>query len=105
MKKYFSLLFMVMATIISCQKFDDSEIWDKLNNHESRIAYLEEVCKNINTSIVNLQAIVTALETNDYISSASPLVTGEGYTFLFRSGKSVVIYNGKDGQNGSNGTN
>lgn len=105
MKKYFSLLFMVMATIISCQKFDDSEIWDKLNNHESRIAYLEEVCKNMNTSIVNLQAIVTALETNDYIISASPLVTGDGYTFLFRSGKSVVIYNGKDGQNGSNGTN
>lgn len=105
MKKYLSLLFMVMMTIVSCQKFDDSDIWDKLNDHETRLAYLEEVCKNMNTSIVNLQAIVTALETNDYIISASPLVTGDGYTFLFRSGKSVVIYNGKDGQNGSNGTN
>lgn len=94
---------MGMVTIVSCQKFDASDIWDKLNDHESRIAYLEEVCKNMNTNIVNLQAIVTALETNDYIISASPLVTGDGYTFLFRSGKSVVIYNGKDGQNGTNG--
>ena len=105
MKKYLSLLFVVMMTIVSCQKFDDSKIWDKLNDHETRIAYLEEVCKNMNTSIVNLQTVVTALETNDYIISASPLVTGDGYTFLFKSGKSIVIYNGKDGQNGTNGTN
>lgn len=103
MKKYLSLLFMAMVTIVSCQKFDDSEIWDKLNNHESRLAYLEEVCKNMNADIVNLQAIVTALETNDYIISASPLVTGDGYTLLFKSGKSVVIYDGKDGSNGVNG--
>ncbi len=95
---------MVVMTIVSCQKFDDSEIWDKLNNHEARLAYLEEVCKSMNSSIVSLQAIVTALETNDYVISASPLVTGDGYTLLFRSGKSVVIYNGKDGQDGSNGT-
>ena len=104
MKKYLSLLFMVMMAIVSCQKFDDSKIWDKLNDHETRIAYLEEVCKNMNTSIVNLQTVVTALETNDYIVSASPLVTGDGYTFLFKSGKSIVIYNGKDGQNGTNGS-
>ena len=103
MKKCLLLLFMAMVTIVSCQKFDDSEIWDKLNDHETRIAYLEEVCKNMNTSIVNLQTVVTALETNDYIISASPLVTGDGYTFLFKSGKSIVIYNGKDGQNGTNG--
>ena len=103
MKKYLFLLIIGMVTIASCQKFDDSDIWDKLNDHEVRIAYLEEVCKNLNTSIVNLQTLVTALETNDYIISASPLVTGDGYTFLFRSGKSVVIYNGKDGQNGTDG--
>lgn len=103
MKKYLSLLLMVLMTIMSCQKFDDSEIWDKLNDHEARIAYLEEVCKNMNTSIVNLQAVVTALETNDYIVSASPLVTGDGYTIIFKSGKSIVIYNGKDGADGIDG--
>lgn len=51
MKKYLSLLFMVMMAIVSCQKFDDSKIWDKLNDHETRIAYLEEVCKNMNTLV------------------------------------------------------
>lgn len=90
---------------LSCSKFDDSAIWDKLTNHESRISELERICKEMNAQIINLQTIVTALENNDYIISASPLVTGDGYTFIFKSGKSVVIYNGKDGVNGTNGTN
>lgn len=103
MKRLITLAIMAVCMVISCNKFDDSAIWDKLNDHENRIVYLEEVCKKMNNDIVNLQTIVTALETNDYIVNASPLATGDGYTFIFKSGKSVVIYNGKDGQNGSNG--
>lgn len=99
------LLFILLAAMaLSCSKFDDSAIWDKLTNHESRISELERICKEMNAQIINLQTIVTALENNDYIISASPLVTGDGYTFIFKSGKSVVIYNGKDGVNGANGT-
>ena len=103
MKKIFYVALAVFLSVTSCQDFDDSAIWNKLNDHESRIAYLEDVCKQINTDIVNLQTIVTALETNDYIVNASQLVTGDGYTFIFKSGKSVVIYNGKDGKDGTNG--
>lgn len=103
MKRLITLAFMAICTVISCSKFDDSAIWDKLNDHENRLAYLEEVCKKMNTDIVNLQTIVTALETNDYIVNASPLATGDGYTFIFKSGKSVVVYNGKDGKDGTNG--
>lgn len=102
MKKGFVLVLITMLAL-SCNKFDDSAIWDKLNDHEGRIAYLEEVCKTMNTNIVNLQTLVTALEANDYIINASPLVTGDGYTFTFKSGKSVVIYDGKDGVDGTDG--
>lgn len=105
MKKLIALALVVVSAVTSCNKFDDSEIWDKLNDHESRIAYLEDLCKKMNTDIVNLQTLVTALDAGDYIVNASPLVTGDGYTFIFKSGKSVVIYNGKDGVNGSNGIN
>ena len=105
MKRLITFVFMTICMVVSCSKFDDSAIWDKLNDHESRIAYLEEVCKKMNTDIVNLQTIVTALETNDYIVNASPLATGDGYTFIFKSGKSVVIYNGKDGIDGTDGKN
>ena len=103
MKRLITFALMATCLVISCSKFDDSAIWDKLNDHENRIAYLEEVCKKMNKDIVNLQTLVTALETNDYIVNASPLATGDGYTFIFKSGKSVVIYNGKDGKDGVDG--
>lgn len=103
MKKLVALFFAIFF-IASCTKFDDSDIWDKLNDHEYRIAYLEEVCKKMNNDIAKVQNIVTALETGDYIVNASPLIDGSGYSLLFKSGKSVIIYNGKDGSNGKDGT-
>lgn len=57
----------------------------------------------MNADIVNLQTLVTALESNDNIVSVSPLATGDGYTFTFSSGKSIVIYSGVNGQDGTNG--
>lgn len=100
MKRFLSLALVALSVFMSCSKFDDSEIWDKLNDHEKRIIYLEELCKRINTEVTNLQAIVTALEANDYIVNASPLAAGDGYTFVFKSGKSIVVYDGKDGADG-----
>lgn len=103
MKKFITITLLSLIAVVSCKKFDDSKIWDKLNDHENRILLLEELCKKLNADIINLQTIVTALETNDYIVNASPLATGDGYTFLFKSGKSIVVYNGKDGANGKDG--
>lgn len=94
---------MAICLATSCSEFDDSDIWDKLNDHESRIAYLEKVCNKMNADIVNLQTIVTALETNDYIVTASPLQDGSGYVLIFKSGKSIIINHGKDGVDGTNG--
>ena len=92
MKHLLKLFPVILSLLVSCNKFDDSEIWDKLNDHEKRIVYLEDLCKRMNADLVNLQTIVTALETNDYIVNASPLATGDGYSLIFKSGKSVVIY-------------
>ena len=103
MKRFITIALLTFVAVVSCKKFDDSKIWEELRDHENRIALLEELCKKLNSDIINLQTIVTALETNDYIINASPLATGDGYTFLFKSGKSIVVYNGKDGSNGSNG--
>ena len=94
---------MAICLATSCSEFDDSDIWDKLNDHEYRIAYLEEVCNKMNADIMNLQTIVTALETNDNIVNASPLQDGSGYVLIFKSGKSIIINHGKDGVDGKNG--
>ena len=109
MKKLFTYLFVAITMIIAgcCESFDDSKIWDKLDDHESRIAKLEELCKQMNTNISSLQTIVKALQNNDYVTGVTPITKdGEtvGYTITFTKSQPITIYHGKDGKDGQNGT-
>ena len=109
MKKLFTYLFVAITMIIAgcSESFDDSKIWDKLDDHESRIAKLEELCKQVNTNISSLQTIVNALQNKDYVTGVTPITTdGEtvGYTITFTKSQPITIYHGKDGKDGQNGT-
>ena len=106
MKKLFTFLLVALAlTIAGCsESFDDSKIWDKLNDLENRIAKLEELCKQMNTNISSLQSIVKALQNNDYVTGVTPITKeGEtvGYTITFTKSQPITIYHGKDGKDGS----
>lgn len=108
MKRLFAYLLVAIAlTTAGCsESFDDSKIWEKLDDHESRITALEELCKQMNTNIASLQAIITALENNDYVTSVIPVnKDGEtiGYTITFTKSNPITIYHGEDGANGENG--
>ena len=108
MKKVFTYLLVAITMIIAgcSESFDDSKIWDKLNDHESRIAKLEELCKQMNTNISSLQTIVKALQNNDYVTGVTPITKdGEtvGYTITFTKSQPITIYHGKDGKDGQNG--
>ena len=109
MKKLFAYLLVAITMIIAgcSESFDDSKIWDKLDNHESRIAKLEELCKQMNTNISSLQTIVNALQNKDYVTGVTPITkNGEtvGYTITFSKSQPITIYHGKDGKDGQNGT-
>lgn len=107
MKRLFAFVALAGAMLLaSCSEFDDSKIWDKLDNHESRISQLEELCKQMNTNISSLQTIVNALQENDYITNVSPIrKDGEviGYTITFAHSDTITIYNGTDGEDGEDG--
>ena len=108
MKKLFTYLLCAMTLIVAgcSESFDDSKIWEKLDNHENRIAKLEELCKQINANIASLQTIVAALQDNDYITSVTPITqNGEtiGYTISFTKSQPITIYHGKNGENGKDG--
>ena len=115
MKRFIlSIVIATTLTFTSCQ-FDDTNIWDKLNeygesikSHENRIAVLEELCKQMNTNISSLQTLVSALESKDYITNCSPVrKDGEiiGYTITFAHSDTITIYHGEDGTNGIDGQN
>ena len=107
MKRLFTLCAIVIAVAVSsCSKFDDTEIWDKLNDHESRITALEELCKQMNTNINALQTLVEALEKRDYVTNVSPVrKDGEviGYTISFADSDTITIYHGENGKDGADG--
>ena len=118
MKKLFSWLTVAIVVLaVGCsESFDDSGIWNKLNehsesikDHEQRISALEELCKQMNTNISALQTLVEALQKNDYITSITPITKDGvevGYTIAFAKSNPVTIYhgtNGKDGVDGADG--
>lgn len=41
----------VLAVTVSCERFDDSAIWEELKNHDERITRLEVLCKEMNSNI------------------------------------------------------
>ena len=103
MKKllYFILL---SATLLltACHK----AIWDKLDDHEKRIARLEQLCNQLNTNIASLQAIVDVINARDYVKDVRPIdENGKtiGYTISFNAHNPISIYNGKDGKDGEDG--
>ena len=92
-------------------EYDDSALTGRVDNLESRVEKLEELCKQMNTNISSLQTLVTALQDNDYITAVTPITNGGktiGYTITFKKASPITIYHGtdgKDGQDGTDGTN
>ena len=106
MKRVIPFFFLSLALCLtSC--YDHSAILEKLDDHENRIAHLEELCKEMNTNISSLQAIVDVLQNKDYVTAVAPIEKdGEiiGYTISFSKSKSITIYHGEDGSDGQDGS-
>lgn len=99
------LVIVAVLSFSSC-KYDDSALWDKINDHENRIAQLEELCNKMNTNISSLQTIISALQDNDYVTSITPVTYGDeviGYTINFSKSGPVTIYHGENGRDGIDG--
>ena len=93
------IIFITFLALTACHK----KIWDKLNDHEARIARLETLCNQFNTNISALQALVDAINARDYIKDIVPVTENGltiGYTISFNGRNPVTIYNGKNGEDG-----
>jgi hypothetical protein len=61
----------------------------------------------MNSNIEALQAIVDALQNNDYVTGVKPIYEDGkviGYTISFSKSDDVAIYHGQDGKDGVDGT-
>ncbi len=110
MKRFLFSVVLAASLILTSCKFDDSDIWDTINehtesikDHEQRILALEELCKQMNTNISALQTLVDALEKHDYITNIAPIYKDGaeiGYTISFAYSGTITIYHGQNGADG-----
>lgn len=108
MKKiYLFFLSAIMLFAVSCsESYDDSALVGRVDNLENRVAKLEELCRQMNSNILSLQTIVSALQNNDYVTGITPIIEDGveiGYTISFTKSRPIKIYHGKNGLNGEDG--
>ena len=96
---------LLLLALAGCEKYDDSALWDEVNNQAKRIAALETWQATVNGNITALQNIVTALQENDYVTKveafSSP--TPGGYYVTFTQSPQATIRNGAKGDTGDKG--
>lgn len=99
MKRIFrtALIALAAAAASACSMYDDTEIRDRLDGIDDKIASLEETVKGINSDIDALRQIVNALQQNVTIDRVE--AGTDGYVIYFSDGTTAVITNGKDGAN------
>ena len=91
---------LTLATALSCQRFDYESILEQLRDHESRIEQLEADCRRLNSNIEAMQAVLEALQSNDYVTDIVKITEAGveiGYSITFAKGGNVNIYNGANG--------
>lgn len=106
MKKILCFLFAVSVLSGCGDDYDDSALTGRVDDLENRVSKLEELCKQMNTNISSLQALINALQDNDYITGVTPITKdGEtiGYTISFAKRAPITIYHGEDGKDGQDG--
>lgn len=101
MKKIFIYIMTTAAMAAACQEYDHTPIWDELREHEERIEMLEEECNRLNSNISALQAVLEAVQANDYVTDITKIMEDGvevGYSMTFAKGGTITIYHGSDGQ-------
>lgn len=82
----------------SCNKYDDSELWNEIDSLSKRIEAIESQLKLINSEIKSLTSLMNSIENRRYITGISNTV--DGYNIVFSDGTSATITDGKDGKDG-----
>ena len=105
MKRLYVMLPLAYAlTFTACDDYDDTALWEQVNDNTSRIEALEQWQEEVNNNIAALQQL---LNTNDMITSVTPVTLGgevTGYTITFLHSDPITIYHGEKGEDGADGS-
>ena len=94
---------LVLASFGACKKYDDSELWKRIESLEKNDSEIKQAENNVNNDIKALNQLISTLETGNYITSVITLEDGSGYMITFAEGEPILIKNGTDGEKGDPG--
>lgn len=108
------LAFFACTALLAVACYDDSDLVERLDQHDKDIATLQgDVSKlqtavnQINSDIAGLREIVSALQNNVYVKDVTDVKDGSnnviGYTITFTDNSKITIYHGEKGAKGDKG--
>lgn len=106
MKKFLTVLSLVLLGFASTSCYDDSKLWDSVNDLDARVETLENLCTQMNSNLTALTELINAMTMGDVIIGVTPVKENGvevGWQILLKDGGVVTIYHGKDGANGADG--
>ena len=106
MKKFITMLSLVLLGFASTSCYDDSKLWDSVNDLDARVETLETLCAQMNSNLSSLTELINAMTMGDVIIGVTPIKENGvevGYQILLKDGGIVKIYHGKDGADGKDG--
>lgn len=95
--KKFKLLLLTVVSIIFCACHED--IWNAIDNLDARMTKLEALCKQMNTNIESLDAIVDVLLSHDFVTNLVEIKQDGnviGFAITFGTHEPITIYYDKD---------
>lgn len=75
--------------------YNDDDLWDKVDDLDTRLTALEQAVTAANTNIATLRQLVDALQQNVHVTGVTQ--TADGYKITFSNGTEAEIRNGIDG--------
>lgn len=95
-----AMLLSLAMLFAGCQKYDDSEIYGRVDDLENRVTELEKLVNEITSNLGSLVTAIDALENQDRIVAVNKLPGDQGWEIVFANSGTVTIYNGANGKDG-----
>ena len=91
-----SLIAAAVLLLGGCKPYDDTAIWEKLNDLDARLTNVENTLATLNSNVESMSAIVSTLQKRVYITGI--VAIDGGYKLSFSDGNNYTITGG--GQSG-----
>lgn len=103
MKKLFFAFAAGLLLLAGCAKeYDDTALKEKVDAIDKKVTALQAEVDKLKSDVSGISTVVDAWKNADVITKVEEIKEGDkvtGYTLTFKSGKTISLFNGKDGAN------